>query len=329
MSQKLLILLPDAHMEAPFDQQLTIGRDVYNSLSLQDADISRSHTIIFEQDGKAIIKDLNSRNGVYVNGVRVTEQEVKDGDEITLGSTIIMFNPAPESDIEASLSDRGRQILKRREIALPGRRARPANIFTRQEMDLIVDKLFAQVQEDPTFFTSHNALGLLQTFYRMGHVTDTHELFEAALLRALIQLGGARGTIMECDDAKSKLKALAIATPDKKTRRIEIPPAILKVVVHAESCVFCPDVRKDPLFEKVCPDERPADSEEAAIRAFLAAPVPLAGEYMGFIYLDSPNPEPRFDYVAVRSLYLIAAHLGALLQPRKLHFDHRVTRFAG
>ena len=49
MSKKLLLINQTDYMEGPFDQQLTIGRDVFNSLSLQDSEISRSHAIIFEQ----------------------------------------------------------------------------------------------------------------------------------------------------------------------------------------------------------------------------------------------------------------------------------------
>ena len=84
MPNKLLILNPDRKMEAPFDQQLTIGRDVYNALCLHDSDVSRSHAIVFEQEGKVLIKDLNSRNGVYINGEKKTESPLKSGDEIEL-----------------------------------------------------------------------------------------------------------------------------------------------------------------------------------------------------------------------------------------------------
>ena len=73
-NHRLLILHPSGRTEVTFDQQLTIGRDVYNSLCLHDPEISRSHAIIFEHNGDVIIKDLRSRNGIYVNGLKVADQ---------------------------------------------------------------------------------------------------------------------------------------------------------------------------------------------------------------------------------------------------------------
>ena len=47
---------------------------------------------------------MSSRNGVYVNGDRVNEQTLLDGDEVVMGSTIIFFNPVENMEIEKSLS---------------------------------------------------------------------------------------------------------------------------------------------------------------------------------------------------------------------------------
>ena len=81
--------------------------------SLHDPDCSRSHAILFEQDDHAIIKDLNSRNGVYINGEKVHEQALNDGDEVILGSTVMIFNPPEKINVEKALSSRGQYILKK------------------------------------------------------------------------------------------------------------------------------------------------------------------------------------------------------------------------
>ncbi|MBU0490489.1 MAG: FHA domain-containing protein, partial [Chloroflexi bacterium] len=38
-----------------------------------------------------VIRDLNSRNGTYVNGARVTSQPVRPGDQIVVGQTVLVF----------------------------------------------------------------------------------------------------------------------------------------------------------------------------------------------------------------------------------------------
>jgi pSer/pThr/pTyr-binding forkhead associated (FHA) protein len=47
--------------------------------------ISRKHCEFTEAGGKVVVHDLHSLNGTYLNGRRVKEEVVKDGDEINLG----------------------------------------------------------------------------------------------------------------------------------------------------------------------------------------------------------------------------------------------------
>jgi hypothetical protein len=209
MAGKLLIINPQQYMEVPFDQQVTIGRDVYNTLSLQDGEISRSHAIIFDQGDEPIIKDLNSRNGVYVNGDRVTEQALLPGDEIIVGSSIIFFNPPDKMDIERALSRRGEHIFARRAENAPARNDHPMTVFTCEQMEKSIHDLFHS-QDETNFFSLPNAMSLLQAFMDMDRAPDTADLFQMTLKRALGFLGGKRGVIMETDSAKEKLKVRAL-----------------------------------------------------------------------------------------------------------------------
>ncbi len=70
-----------------------IGRAPEADVSLRGSDISRRHALIRRtDDGVFIIKDLGSRNGTEVNGAPVTEQPLKFGDKIRVGSkTILLF----------------------------------------------------------------------------------------------------------------------------------------------------------------------------------------------------------------------------------------------
>ncbi|MBI1784503.1 FHA domain-containing protein [Candidatus Sumerlaeota bacterium] len=319
MSKKLTILNPEHPMVVPFDQQLTIGRDVYNSLSLPDSDISRSHAILFEHDELATIKDLNSRNGVYVNGVRVKEQLLKDGDEIVLGSTVMIYNPPEKFDAMKALSPRGEYILKKQPSQKKPEGEKVVSIYTAQQMDRVIQRLFNQ-PEGATFFSLANAMALLRAFYDMASSPNTNELFRSTLKRTLNLLGGDRGVIMEAEPGKKKLKVRSIISHDENAAKIEIPNEVLKVVLQQESCVFCPNVLNDERFERIVSKER------HPVHSFVAAPILSHKNYLGFIYLDSENRSREYDYIALRSLYLVASLLAALLQPRVLHFAHEPIR---
>jgi pSer/pThr/pTyr-binding forkhead associated (FHA) protein len=43
------------------------------------------------ENGAWVITDLNSRNGTFVNGVRITRQYLRPGDQIQIGQTVIVF----------------------------------------------------------------------------------------------------------------------------------------------------------------------------------------------------------------------------------------------
>jgi pSer/pThr/pTyr-binding forkhead associated (FHA) protein/subtilisin family serine protease len=71
---------------------ITIGRSDENDLHVDDGVVSRQHALVHARGGTFWIEDLNSSNGTYHNGVRIHEQELRDGDEIRIGSTSIRFH---------------------------------------------------------------------------------------------------------------------------------------------------------------------------------------------------------------------------------------------
>lgn len=71
---------------------VTLGTSAENDLVISDRTVSRRHAQMSSQDGKWRITDLNSTNGVFVNGKRVKDSiELNDGDKIVLGSTEMTY----------------------------------------------------------------------------------------------------------------------------------------------------------------------------------------------------------------------------------------------
>jgi hypothetical protein len=64
-----------------------IGRGSDNELVLDTKHISRYHAVLLAGPVNTSIEDLNSTNGVFVNGKRVSRQILKDGDRVTVGRT--------------------------------------------------------------------------------------------------------------------------------------------------------------------------------------------------------------------------------------------------
>ncbi len=59
-----------------------IGRHRMNHLVIREPSISRFHMAIIEENGQIVLKDLSSKSGTWVNGIRIQEHVLKDGDLI-------------------------------------------------------------------------------------------------------------------------------------------------------------------------------------------------------------------------------------------------------
>ncbi|HHU32219.1 MAG: FhaA domain-containing protein [Zhaonellaceae bacterium] len=69
---------------------MTIGRKPENDIVLNDSSISRVHARVRLQSNKLTITDLDSTNGVVVNGLPIKESQVFAGDEIILGQSKLL-----------------------------------------------------------------------------------------------------------------------------------------------------------------------------------------------------------------------------------------------
>jgi diguanylate cyclase (GGDEF)-like protein len=69
---------------------IRLGRATDVDIPINDLGISRHHASIAFKNGTAILKDLGSTNGTFVNGHRVREAELKDGDKIQISSSTIL-----------------------------------------------------------------------------------------------------------------------------------------------------------------------------------------------------------------------------------------------
>ena len=81
---------------------LLIGRREQCDLPLQSAAASDVHAVLFRRSGTHFIRDLNSRTGTWVNGRRIREAQIKDGDELRFATATFTYRL---DHIPAAISD--------------------------------------------------------------------------------------------------------------------------------------------------------------------------------------------------------------------------------
>lgn len=86
---------------------IKIGRDASNTIALEDPHVSRNHAEIHINGEKQIvIKDLGSTNGIFVNGTKVNEANLNDGDKILIGTRLYFkfsYQDAVEQNYQQSI----------------------------------------------------------------------------------------------------------------------------------------------------------------------------------------------------------------------------------
>ena len=85
--------------------QITIGRDSANGITINDAEISRRHARLTFQGGKYVLEDLGSTNGTFVNGQRLAGPRVlKAGEVVSFGEQIVLVFEASTFDPAATVA---------------------------------------------------------------------------------------------------------------------------------------------------------------------------------------------------------------------------------
>lgn len=109
-----------------FESAVELGRSKELGVPLRSTSVSRRHARIEQRDGRWYVVDLDSRNGVFLNGVGVERAELEDGAVFVLGRLELRFRleasetPIPTSEPEPE----------------PERSAVPDNPVVELELDL-------------------------------------------------------------------------------------------------------------------------------------------------------------------------------------------------
>lgn len=76
---------------------ITVGRSLENNIVLEDERVSRHHAQLRMIGNQFYILDLGSTNGTLVNGRRVREQIIGEGDEISFGGLLLVYRTVAEN----------------------------------------------------------------------------------------------------------------------------------------------------------------------------------------------------------------------------------------
>ncbi|MGD9646214.1 MAG: ATP-binding protein [Pirellulales bacterium] len=261
---------------------LTVGRDSTNGIQLHDTEVSRRHAEL-RRDGRTLsIADLGSSNGTFVNGHRVeTLQSLASGDQLQLGSTLLLFT-APDEDSSRAAASRidiigGKTSGDSSHIVRSMRHDEGSSIFDSQ----------AVVSESPWLARARSNLQIMyRTALAVSHTLDIDQLLGRIMELIFEWVEADRGCLMLIDAETKQLvpKVRRDRRPGESQDRLSISQTILDYVLEHNEGVLTSNAREDTRWN-------PAASILAqSIREAIC--VPMRGRYdvVGVIYIDTYLP---------------------------------------
>jgi transcriptional regulator with GAF, ATPase, and Fis domain len=244
-----------------------VGRHATNDLQLEDNAVSRRHCVFIRSGEACTLKDLDSRNGTFVTGTPVTEQQLKPGDEIRIGGSMFCY----QVDVNAGVPT-GKQV----------------SISSTRELRL-EESLYLSSDEYSILPPSARALHDLRTLLRVSTMLHSfrglHDTTSASAAEIL----------------RSHLTSLLLDLVPASHAVIFIPGS------HPGPLPYDgapnPQVLDRALQERVVVWQESGDSNGPS---FLAAPLIVRDEVAAVVYLESVDAEHRFDEGHLQLLTAVA-----------------------
>lgn len=116
------------------EERITVGRAADNSIRLDDKTVSSHHATLTADGGDYILKDLNSTNGSRVNGRRITEVKLSNGDRVRLGEVDLKYeSDARRASQPLPAATRGVDLTSTTPISVTPSQLKSASPFKRRE----------------------------------------------------------------------------------------------------------------------------------------------------------------------------------------------------
>jgi hypothetical protein len=114
-----------------------VGREAASDVSINDPRISASHARLLWRDSGWLLLDLQSKNGTFVNAIRVTEAPLESEDWVSFGGLLTRFESVSETEVERLSSERVRRL----QTFTEARRILDSNLEPRALLSRLLDSV--------------------------------------------------------------------------------------------------------------------------------------------------------------------------------------------
>jgi len=260
--RELLIHTPDGKTRAlPLENdRYTLGRSSANELCYsEDAGLSRQHLVIERNGDTWTVRDLNSKNGTFVNGERITNPvPLGPNDRITAGHLALEFaekvTSAPSNTV----------------IFVEGA-AQAAVVSTTAQTSLQ-----GLLSEEKHIEGGPQMRALIRAGRELAGNMPLADLFNLIMTLSIEAVGAARGVLMTVEGDQ-------LVVQSARGEGFRISSMVRDRVIKEKTSLLVRDARLDEAFAGR------QSIVQQQIRSMLAVPLQTDDRVIGLIYLDSPH----------------------------------------
>jgi HD-GYP domain-containing protein (c-di-GMP phosphodiesterase class II)/pSer/pThr/pTyr-binding forkhead associated (FHA) protein len=304
-------------------QGVTFGRLKTCDVQLDDEAVSRRHCTLHARDDGCVVADLQSANGTFVNDRRISTADLKPGDTLRVGATVVEFvgavTPEPRAAgplTSASLSligeERGQTLV--RKAVDPSKLAFLSQVITRKDDQALLESAQQYLS------TLHHVSDVL------SRASSVEGLFDSILSAILDVTKGDRAAILMHEaqagaDADVNVVAVRARTGADNVGTMILSRTVVRDVLEHGISTFTHDALADGRYVG-------GDSiVRQRIRSVMCVPMRTTDVVLGVLYVDSHSThefsEAELELLAaIGNQAGIALHRARLLaEVEKLFFD--------
>jgi transcriptional regulator with GAF, ATPase, and Fis domain len=272
------------------EEDLSIGREASNRLSISDLALSRRHCLVKKDAENFKLCDLDSLNGTFVGGVPIKERLLEDGDQIKLGDSLFLFLLREE---EVSPTSSSVQLVEGR-------------LLTHSTIELrIEDALYLQPEKvlstlPATVRMARDLKALLKISMAINSIRSM-EVLEQQLLELIFEFVPAqRGAILFAGDGLELASVFGWERLSGPEKSVQVSRTIVDKVLREGAAILSNDITESEAFSAA------KSLTDSHIRSLLCVPLVVYERVLDAIYLDTSDPAARFDEDHLQLLAAIA-----------------------
>lgn len=286
----------------------TLGRSSASDFQLVAEGVSRSHCLVENKGERALLTDLESLNGTYVNNQKVVSTHLKSGDRIQVGTVYLGVHVSAASGLGPHVT----LSLMQEELGQVVQRA-PVGMA---DLSVFIDPPTSEVDVDGARRLNRALRDLCQLGMSINAERDLAILYQTLVGDLLRTTGAERAAILLHNARNGAIDPVAGAQREGAgDLSVAVSRSVVKEVLTRGVSVMSGDALADPRFRDH------VSIQDMGICSVMCVPLRAGDAILGALYVDTSDPRCRFQSFDLDLLTAVGSQAGTAIERAQLIRD--------